>query len=60
MSPINGANQQPVQILSVSRDVTSVREVEEALRESQAAIERHAQMLEARVEELRIANLNLL
>ncbi|HTO02932.1 MAG TPA: ATP-binding protein, partial [Opitutus sp.] len=55
MSPIKGTDGQPVQILSVARDVTSLREVEDALHASQEALEQHAQTLEARLEELRIA-----
>ncbi|MEO7599348.1 MAG: ATP-binding protein [Opitutus sp.] len=55
VTPIMGANGKPGQILSVARDVTGVREVEEALQRSQAAIEQHAQTLEARLEELRLA-----
>ncbi len=51
VSPILGPDRTPIQILSVSRDITSVHEVEKALQDSRAALERHAQTLELKVAE---------
>lgn len=51
VSPILGPERKPIQILTVSRDITSVYEVEKALQDSRAALERHAQTLELKVAE---------
>jgi len=51
VSPILGPDRKPIQILSVSRDITSVHEVEKALQDSRAALELHAQTLELKVAE---------
>lgn len=51
VSAIPDAQGRPTMILSVSRDVTTLREAEESLVNSRAVLEKHASELEKRVEE---------
>ena len=56
VTPILDADGHPHRLLSVARDVTNVHHVEEALHDTQVALERHAKILESQLEALRVAN----